>query len=159
MKAPQFIRSLLIFAVAAGITVWTGCRPAVEGVESGTRTVMTGHEGGAYTPKNATKYDLENRAKFVLLDYTTQRQVTCSGLQERILEDGRLQVSANIRNRVGKRITVQINCVYKDEQGFPTGDETPFQTLILTENAQEGVQFVSINNKAKNYTIRVRQAR
>ncbi len=31
--------------------------------------------------------------------------------------------------------------------------------VILTENATEQVKFVSANDKAKKYTIRVRQAR
>ncbi len=38
-------------------------------------------------------------------------------------------------------------------------DSTPFQTLILTENAQEGVSFQSMNSQAKKYTLRVREAR
>ncbi|MCF7668841.1 MAG: YcfL family protein [Verrucomicrobia bacterium] len=122
--------------------------------------VFTGcHMGGAYAPKNTEKYALENESKFVLLDKGAQRSVTCSGLQERVLPDGRLEVTANVRNRENRRIEVQINCVFKDAQGFPTGDETPFSTLILTENAQEGVKFVSMNDKARGYTIRVRQAR
>jgi hypothetical protein len=49
--------------------------------------------------------------------------------------------------------------VFKDPQGFPTADEAPFRTLILTENAQEGVRFVSLNAQARTYTIRIRQAR
>ena len=53
---------------------------------------------------------------------------------------------------------MQVDCVFKDEQFFPT-DETPFQSLILTENETKGVSFVSMNDKAKTYTIRVRQAR
>ena len=114
--------------------------------------------GGAYVPKNTTKYDLENREKLVLLDARVQRSVTCSGIQERVLEDGRLEIAANIRNREGRRIEVQIGCVFKDANGFPTGDESPFQTLILTENAQEAVKFTSLNNLAKKYTIRIREA-
>lgn len=116
------------------------------------------HSGGAYPVKNATKYDLENQAQIVLLDRMVQRSVSCSGIQQRTNEDGRLEVVANLRNRESRRIQVQVNCVFKDEQGFPTGDETPFQTLILTENAQEGVRFVAMNNQARKYTIRVRQA-
>jgi Protein of unknown function (DUF1425) len=80
-------------------------------------------------------------------------------LQERVLEDGRLEVGANIRNRVNKRVQLQISCVFKDMQGFSTGDEVPWQNLILTENAQETVRFLSMNDKAKGYTIRVREAR
>ena len=121
--------------------------------------LVTGCHSGAYAPVNTTKFDLENQAKFVLLDAAVQRSVTCSGLQERINADGRLEIVANIRNRVNRRVQIQINCVFKDEQGFATGDETPFQLITLTENAQEAVPFISMNNKARQYTIRVRQAR
>ena len=51
------------------------------------------------------------------------------------------------------------NCVFKDQNGFTTSDETPFTMVILTENATEDVKFVSMNNLAKKFTIRVRQAR
>ena len=115
-------------------------------------------ETGALTPQNTTKFDTENHEKFVLLDPGAQYSVTCSGLQETTLPDGRLEVVARVRNRENRRIQVQINCEFKDAQGFAL-DSTPFQTLILTENATEGVPFTSMNGKAKDYTIRVRQAR
>ncbi len=121
--------------------------------------LLAGCVGGAYGPANTSRHDLENREKFVLLDSLTQSAVTCSGLQERRLADGRLEVSANVRNRENKRIQVQISCVFKDANGFSTGDETPFQTLILTENSQETSTFTSLNDKAQGYTIRVRLAR
>lgn len=127
--------------------------PAVAGV-----ALLAGCGGGAYPPKNSTKYNLETTAKFVTLDAGAQRSVTCPGLQERHLEDGRLEVVANLRNRENRRIEVQVNCVFKDEQGFPV-DETPFKVVILTENATEGVSFTSMNNRAKTYTVRVRQSR
>jgi hypothetical protein len=155
MKTQVFLPLL----AGAALLAATGCVPVYESARSAGQTVVTGHEGGAYAPKNPTKYALENEAKFVLLDRQVQRSVTCSGLQEQVLPDGRLEVTANVRNRLNRRIEVQINCVFKDGQGFPTGDETPFQQLFLTENAQEGVKFVSMNNLAKGYTIRVRQAR
>ena len=114
--------------------------------------------GGAYLPVNANKYNQETAAKFVLLDPGAQRSVTCPGLQEKRLEDGRLEVVANLRNRENRRIEVQVNCVFKDEQGFPV-DETPFRVVMLTENATEGLSFTSMNSKAKTYTVRVRQSR
>jgi hypothetical protein len=116
------------------------------------------HEG-AYSAKHKTGSNLETREKFVLLDEATQQSVTYTGLQERRLADGRLEVNANIMNRLNRRIEVQVSCVFKDAQGFATETETPFRTLILTENAQEGVHFVSLNENAQTYTIRVRQAR
>ena len=151
--------SLLCVGTVLFGLVGMGCRPAGEAVGGATRAVVTGHPGGAYTGKNATKYDLENHEKVVFESWGAQRAATCSGLQELVLEDGRLEVGANIRNRVNKRVQLQVSCVFKDIQGFSTGDEVPWQTLILTENSQETVRFVSMNDKAKGYTVRVREAR
>lgn len=116
-------------------------------------------EPGPFTAQDTTKFTLENTEKFVLLDKPTQTSVTCTGLQERTLPDGRLEVVANIKNREARRIQVQANCVFKDAQGFSTGDETPFQNLILAENSTEAVRFTAMNANARKYTIRVRQAR
>jgi hypothetical protein len=113
---------------------------------------------GARLPVNTTKYDVENTSQYALMGPRVQRSITFSGTQQRILEDGRLEVTTNVRNRENRRIEVQISCVFKDEQNFSTGDETPWHTLILTENAQEAVKFTAMNNRAKNYTIRVREA-
>lgn len=116
-------------------------------------------EPGPFAPLDTTKFTLENSDRFVLLDQPAQVSVTCTGLQERPLADGRLEVVANVKNRESRRIQVQINCVFKDEQGFSTGDETAWQTLILSENATEAVRFTAMNTQAKKYTVRVRQAR
>ena len=114
---------------------------------------------GPFTPLDTTKYTLENSERFVLLDQPTQVSVTCTGLQEITLPDGRLEVVANVKNRENRRLEVQINCVFKDAAGFFSGDETPWQTLILSEYATEAVRFTAMNAQARKYTVRVRQAR
>ena len=134
---------LSLLAATVGLLMFAGC--------------VT--EPGPFTPQDTTRYTVENTEKFVLLDKPTQTSVTCTGLQERVLADGRLEVVANVKNREARRIQVQINAVFKDDQGFSTGDETPFQTLILAENSTEAVRFTAMNTLAKKYTIRVRQAR
>ncbi len=117
------------------------------------------HDTGAYVPVNTTINDRENHEMVVLLDSRVQYSVTCSGIQQRTLPDGRMEVTAHIRNRENRRLQVQINCVFKDDQGFPSeGDDAMFQNLILTENAQEPARFTSLNNKARRYTIRIREA-
>jgi hypothetical protein len=117
----------------------------------------THHEGSA-TPVYTTKFDTENTSQYALMGPRVQRSITFAGTQTRVLDDGRLQVITNVRNRENRRLEVQISCVFKDEQNFSTGDETPWQPLILTENVQEAVNFTSMNNRAKNFTIRVREA-
>ena len=136
-------RRLSVLSAVAGLFFLGGCAT----------------EPGPFTPQDTTKYTVENTEKFVLLDKPTQTSVTCTGLQERTLPDGRLEIVANVKNRENRRIQVQIGCVFKDEQGFSTGDESPYQTLILAENSTEAVRFTAMNPLAKRYTIRVRQAR
>ena len=117
------------------------------------------YDKGPYLPEQSQTPAYENTAPVVLMDPGVQYSVTCTGVVERKLDDGRLEVTAQLRNRENRRIEVQANCVFKDAAGVATGDETPFVPVILTENATEQVKFVSINSLAKNYTIRVRQAR
>jgi uncharacterized protein YcfL len=114
---------------------------------------------GPYTPQDTTKYTIENTNQFVLLDEPTQTSVTCTGIEPRTLADGRLDIVALVKNREDRRIQVQVQCVFKDEHGFSTGDETPWENLILAENSTEAVHFTAMNTQARNFTIRVRQAR
>jgi hypothetical protein len=130
----------------------TGLALALTGCE----TPVVDH--GAYLPVNVTVNDLENRSDIVLMDQRVQNSVTCPAIQETRLPDGRLQVAAHLRNREERRIQVQANIEFKDAQGFVL-DSTPFENVILGENTQEDVKFVSMNDKAVRYTIRVREAR
>jgi uncharacterized protein YcfL len=116
-------------------------------------------QSGPLLPQPAGVTPEQTNAKFVLMDPGAQYSVTSTGLMEARLPDGRLQVACQIMNRENRRIQVQVQCVFKDAQGFSTGDETPWDNLILTENATETVKFTSLNNQAASYTVRVRQAR
>lgn len=145
--------------IAASVALFAGCARTGEKIGGASRAISTGQAGGVYAPKNATKYDNETGSKFVTMNFRAQRSVTATSLMERPLEDGRLEVSANLRNRLNRRIETQVQCVFKDVNGFGIGDETPWQTVIFTENGQESLRFTSMNDKAKDFTVRVREAR
>jgi hypothetical protein len=118
------------------------------------------HDKGPYLPQTVKTPPYENSQPAVLLDPGVQYSVTVPVPPfARVQEDGRLEVVVQLRNRENRRLEVQANCVFKDVNEVSTGDETPFQTVILTENATEQVRFVSMNSQARRYTIRVRQAR
>ncbi len=140
------MKRMLITLLAAAGAYLTGCE-------------TTPVDTGAYLPVNTTVNGLENHEPLVLMDSRVQVSVTCTGIQEKRTDDGRLMVTVNLRNRESRRIQVQANCVFKDDQGFPTeGEESMFKDVILTENAQEPVQFTALNDKARRYTVRVREA-
>jgi len=142
-----------------GLVVGNGCARVSEPAGGPTRFVIVTPAGGVPPRGSTSTYDLENSGKLVLLDKGVEQSVSYPSVLERVLEDGRLEVIANVKNRLNRRIEVQISCVFKDETGFTSNDEAPFRTLILTENAEEGARFVSLNDRARTYTIRIRQAR
>jgi uncharacterized protein YcfL len=143
MKPHRLLSAVLAAAAAAFLS--GGC--------------ATSSETGALLPENTEHFGQEKDASFVLMDSGAQRSVTHSGIRSATLPDGRLEASALVRNRESRRLQVQVQCVFKDGNGHSTGDETPWQTLILTENGMETVTFQSMNDKARAFTFRVREAR
>ena len=135
---------MALFSTAGLIAIASGC--------------ATSSETGAYAPQNTDQFNYEATAPFVLMDKGAQNSVTVADIRSETLADGRLQVAANVRNRENRRIEVQANCEFKNADGFAV-DSSPWQTLILTENSMETIQFASMNKDAKRYTIRVREAR
>lgn len=96
----------------------------------------------------------------IVMDSRVRASVSSESIQDRRTPgDNRLEVMVLIHNREDRRLQVQINCAFRDERGLPSeGDEAPYQTLILTENSDQPVRFISMNDKAKSYTIRIREA-
>lgn len=139
------MKTQLVLLAASAALAFTACQSS--------------YDKGPYLPQTSKTPAYENTERVVLMDPGVQYSLTCTGVQEGVTTDGRLEVVAQIRNRENRRIEVQANCVFKDANGYSTGDETPFQTVILTENATEQVKFTAMNTLAKKYTIRVRQAR
>jgi hypothetical protein len=113
----------------------------------------------AQSPQDSAKYTVENTEKFVALDPATDAAVSCTGLQERALADGRLDVVADLKNRDAARVQVQIQCVFKSGEGFSVGDETPWQNVTLAEYSTQTVHFTALSPQAQRYTIRARQPR
>jgi uncharacterized protein YcfL len=140
------MKTTALFLAAAALAFFSGCSS-----KSG--------RSDRPLPEDTTKYTVENTGQFAVMDRAVQYSVTCTGIQHHTTPDGRLEIVANIKNRENRRIQVQVGCVFRDAQNFSTGDETPWQTLILGEHATEAVRFTAMNDKAKTYTVRVRQAR
>jgi uncharacterized protein YcfL len=138
--------TLTVLVPLAAALCFAGCKSA--------------YDRGPYLPQQSKTPSYESTEPVVLMDPGVQYSITATGQpMVRTLEDGRIEVLVQLRNRENRRLEVQGQCVFKDVNGITTGDETPWQTVILTENSTEQIKFVSSNDKAKRFTIRVRQAR
>ena len=110
-------------------------------------------------PQDTTKFTVENTDRFVVLDSATEAVVSCTGLQERTLGDGRLEVVANLKNGGAKPVQVQVQCGFLDGEGAPVGADAPWQLLAISGDSTEVVRFTAPVAAAKKYAIRVRKAR
>lgn len=132
----------VVFAAAGALALLAGCATEPE----------------PFHPLETTKYTLENTDRLAV-DRATQHAVTCTGLYDRLLANGRMEVVANLRNREKHKLEVQASCVFKDESGINLLEETAWQPVSIAENATATVHFTATNPLSKKYTIRVRQAR
>jgi hypothetical protein len=110
-------------------------------------------------PQDTTKFSVENTDRFAVLDSATEAVVSCTGLQERALGDGRLEVVANLKNSGGKPVRVQVQCVFLDGGDVPVGAEAPWQIVAISGDSTEVVRFTAPSTAATKYAIRVRGAR
>jgi uncharacterized protein YcfL len=110
-------------------------------------------------PQDTTKFTVENTERFVALDAASEAVISCTGLQERALGDGRLEVVANLKNSGAKAVRVNVQCVFLDEQGLPVGGESPWELFAISADSTEVVRFTASVLTARKYSIRVRSAR
>jgi uncharacterized protein YcfL len=120
--------------------------------------VLVGCKSSSQSPPPSA-LGVQPKASVELMGKRVQTSVACAGVEERVLPDGRLEVVVRLFNKENRRIEVQANCVFESANGFSTGDETPYQPVILTEGGTEQVLFTSLNNLARKYTVHVREAR
>jgi hypothetical protein len=122
--------------------------------QSGCGTLLT-----PAAPQDTNKFTVGNTERFVALDPATEAAVACTGLQERTLADGRLEVVANVKNRGASPVRVSIACAFADLQGLPVGGDPAWTVLRIAGGATEVVRFTAPGVPARKYAIRVRDAR
>jgi Protein of unknown function (DUF1425) len=114
------------------------------------------NRGGA---QDSTKFTMENTDRFLTLDAATEAAISCTGLQEQSLPDGRLEVVANLRNSAGAPRKVHVQCVFLDDLGQPLRAESPWQVFSIANATTEIVHFTAPAAVARKYSIRVRADR
>lgn len=106
-----------------------------------------------------TKYTLENTDRFALIDGAEQHAISCTGLMELPLADGRLEIVANLKNRESQPLKIEASCAFQNAAGDLVLEDSPWQAVTLPENATVSVHFTATTTAAKKYTVRVRDAR
>ena len=116
------------------------------------------HKEGPYVPAGASP-SIEDVHAVVLLDKSLKKTIAVDHVQGYRLQDDRLEVKANIRNRIRSDLQIQVQTIFKDESGFSTGEDSAWMTLFLNDNESKTYSIVSRGRDAQKFTIRIREVR
>ncbi len=127
-------------------------------------SILNGCAAGPYhsIPYNVNE-DKERTLKAVILDkdldnqFSSKRVVILTQKTD-WTEDNRLKVYCEIRNMKKELLRLQIQTIFRDGKGFQVGDDTNWELILIPQYSTYAYKTTAFNNKAKDYTIRIRKA-
>ncbi len=112
---------------------------------------------GPYTPGTykAGTTSMERTSKVVYADNLTYKVnvVVISAIPD---PDGRLRIKAELENRTGKNLVIQVQTQFRDSTGMLTEDKTNWANYVMVPHVSSSYEAVSMNDKARDYIIRVK---
>lgn len=108
-------------------------------------------------PKKASQL-YEETETFVYLSKGLNKQLLLADQAVASTEDARLVAKAKLFNKLPEDLRVQIQTIFKDKDGYPTGDETNWELIVIPHNAYYYYEAKAMNTKAKGYVSRCRYA-
>ncbi|MCK9431287.1 MAG: hypothetical protein M0R17_15070 [Candidatus Omnitrophica bacterium] len=108
-------------------------------------------------PKKASQL-YEETETFVYLSKGLNKQLLLVDQALSSTEDARLVVKAKLFNKLAEDLRVQFQTIFKDKDGYPTGDETNWELVVIPHNAYCYYEAKAMNIKAEKYVTRCRYA-
>jgi hypothetical protein len=71
-------------------------------------------------------------------------------------DDGRMSIRLELANLSKKDLTVQVQTLFRDKAGVPTGDDTPFEALVLPGGGSVLYETASLAADAAKFTVQVK---
>lgn len=97
------------------------------------------------------------RAPVNILDRDLRNRVAADIADVQRYPDGRLYVRVTLRNSTRDDLNVLARCVFKDELGLSTGDETEWRQLFLAPQQMVTYGAESRDPGASTFTVEVRR--
>jgi hypothetical protein len=99
---------------------------------------------------------VQNNNKVVALDKAAWKLVAVKNLARERTADGRLHVRVELSNQSDKHLPVQLQILFRDKAGQITGEDTPFQMVVLPGGAVKLYEVTSLRTDAASYTVQVK---
>lgn len=70
--------------------------------------------------------------------------------------DGRMAVRLELANLSDQDLTVQVQTLFRDAKGVPTGEDTPFEAVVLPGMGSTLYETASLGTDAQSFTVQVK---
>lgn len=97
-----------------------------------------------------------NNDEVIALDKAAWKLVGVKNLHSDRTVDGRLHVQVELSNQSDKDLPVQLQVLFRDAGGQITGEDTPFQMVVLPGGAVKLHEVTSLRTDAASYTVQVK---
>lgn len=108
-------------------------------------------------PTKASQF-YEETETFVYLSKGMNKRLLLADQLVSATEDGRLVVKVKLFNKLPENLRVQLQTIFKDKDGYPTGDETNWELVVIPHNAYYYYEVKAMNTKGEKYVTRCRYA-
>jgi len=71
-------------------------------------------------------------------------------------EDGALTVKLELVNLSSLDLAVQVQTLFRDEQGLPSGEDTPFEMIVLPGSGYKLYEVTSLKTSAADFTVQIK---
>jgi uncharacterized protein YcfL len=115
-----------------------------------------GKPKGPDVPISQEKALTKSKAQVNLLGKKLKDQIASELQEKKRLDDGRMDIAVNLRNRTTKRLNLEVRTVFKDDRGISTGDETSWTDLYLEPMQSQTYRATSKTPNPESYTVEVR---
>ena len=129
------MRVVCIIAVVAGVMIAAGCAHGP-------------YAAPGYKPGRTS---LEHTERIVYVDSGLRGKVRIVELSSLVLEDGRLNVYAELENLV-----IQVQTQFRGALGRLSKDTTNWRTIVMPPHSSTSYESTSMNDKAQDFIIRVK---
>jgi hypothetical protein len=99
---------------------------------------------------------LDETDSVLAVDEASYKLVAMSQLQAERQKDGRLQLVVELNNLSAQDLSIQVQTVFRNQEGSLYGDETNWEMIVLPGGGDYRYEVTSLQPQADTYRIQVR---
>jgi hypothetical protein len=100
--------------------------------------------------------DVKKSPQVVALDKASWELVAIKSIARDVNAAGNLHIRVELANLSNKDLPVQLQTLFRDENGVPVGEDTPFEIRVMPGGASVLYEVTAMGTTARRFTVQVK---